>query len=69
MLVLTRREGERIQIGDGVTLTVVRISPHAVRIGIEAPQETVVMRQELLEGSESREPPRPGSGSETPRHS
>ncbi|MBM3999852.1 MAG: hypothetical protein FJ297_09995 [Planctomycetes bacterium] len=48
MLVLTRKEGERIQIGDRITVTVVRIGPHSVRIGVEAPLETVVMRKELL---------------------
>jgi carbon storage regulator len=48
MLVLTRREGDRIQIGESITVTVVRISPHAVRIGIEAPIDTVVLRQEIV---------------------
>jgi carbon storage regulator len=53
MLVLTRREGDQIQIGDDITIMVVRISPHAVRIGIRAPAEAVVMRRELL----ARQPP------------
>jgi carbon storage regulator len=48
MLVLTRREGDRIQIGDSITVTVVRISPQAVRIGIEAPTDTVVLRREIM---------------------
>jgi carbon storage regulator len=48
MLVLTRKAGERIKIGDKVTLVVVRINGNAVRLGVEAPPEYVVARQELL---------------------
>ena len=60
MLVLSRREGERIQIGDGITITVVRISPHAVRIGVEAPIDMLVMRQELLlRMDQATRPPQP----------
>jgi carbon storage regulator len=52
MLVLTRREGDGIQIGEGITIMVVRISPTAVRIGIEAPAETIVVRRELIQERE-----------------
>ena len=48
MLVLSRREGERITIGGGITITVVRIDSHAVRIGIEAPPDVHILRDELL---------------------
>ena len=47
MLVLSRKVGERILVGDQVTVTVVRIANGAVRIGIEAPPEMAVMREEL----------------------
>ena len=47
MLVLSRRAGERIQIGDQIEVTVVRIGPGIVRIGIEAPSEMPVMREEV----------------------
>lgn len=47
MLVLTRRVSERIQIGDDVTLTIVRIDGNKVRIGIEAPEHVKVKRDEL----------------------
>ena len=47
MLVLTRRTSERIQIGDDVTLTIVRIDGNKVRIGIEAPDHVKVKRDEL----------------------
>ena len=49
MLVLTRKTQERIQIGDSVTITVVRIKGNTVRVGIEAPQEVRVVRGELAE--------------------
>jgi carbon storage regulator len=47
MLVLSRKPGERILIGDDVTITVVRIGPNNVRIGIDAPRETNIVREEL----------------------
>jgi carbon storage regulator len=47
MLVLSRKTGERILIGDQITLTVVRIGPNNVRIGIEAPRELNIVREEL----------------------
>ncbi len=47
MLVLSRKVGERILIGDQVTVTVVRITGGGVRIGIEAPREMAVIREEL----------------------
>jgi len=48
MLVLTRKKQERIQIGDSVTITVVRIKGNTVRVGIEAPKEVRVVRGELV---------------------
>jgi carbon storage regulator len=53
MLVLSRKVGERILVGDQVTVTVVRIANGAVRIGIEAPPEMAVIRQELQQRMES----------------
>lgn len=47
MLVLSRKVGERVMIGDNITVTVVRISGGGVRLGIEAPAETAVVREEL----------------------
>jgi len=54
MLVLSRRAGERIQIGDQVEVTVVRIGPGVVRIGIEAPQQMQVLREEVRQGDRLR---------------
>ena len=47
MLVLSRGEGESIQIGDDITITMVRIGPKQIRVGIEAPQATNIVRTEL----------------------
>ncbi len=47
MLVLSRKSGERILIGDDVAITVVRIGPNSVRIGIEAPKSMNIVREEL----------------------
>jgi carbon storage regulator len=49
MLVLSRKVGERILIGDEISVTVVRITGGGVRIGVEAPPEMPVVRQELKE--------------------
>lgn len=53
MLVLSRKHGERIQIGDDVFVTVLRIGPHNVRLGIDAPKEILVVREELGEWRDS----------------
>ena len=47
MLVLSRKVGERILIGDNISITVVRITGGGVRIGVEAPSEMAVIRHEL----------------------
>jgi carbon storage regulator len=47
MLVLSRRVGERILIGENITVTVVRIQPGSVRIGIDAPDDVEIMREEI----------------------
>ncbi|GAC1337816.1 MAG: carbon storage regulator CsrA [Isosphaeraceae bacterium] len=48
MLVLTRKVGERIHIGDGIVVTVVRIQNDKVRIGVDAPTEVAVHREEVF---------------------
>lgn len=47
MLVLSRKEGEKLLIGDNVVLTINRISGNRVAIGIEAPRQVRVVRGEL----------------------
>ena len=47
MLVLTRKVGEQIQIGDGIQLTITQIKGDRIRLGIAAPREVSVVRSEL----------------------
>ena len=47
MLVLSRKERERIRLGDSIVVTVVRVSGDRVRLGIEAPEDMIVLREEL----------------------
>jgi carbon storage regulator len=49
MLVLEREVHEKILIGKDITLTVVRIDKHAVRLGIEAPDDVDIWREEVFE--------------------
>ena len=55
MLVLSRKQGERIMIGDKVSITIVKIGPNVVRVGIEAPREVNVVRKELIHGYKKQE--------------
>jgi carbon storage regulator len=47
MLILTRRPGERVVIGDDVLITVMGVSGHTVRLGIEAPEGISIYREEI----------------------
>lgn len=49
MLVLTRKIGDSILIGDSIKIQVVNIKGSQVRLGIDAPKETKIFRQEILE--------------------
>lgn len=51
MLVLSRKAGERVQIGENICVTIVRIGPNNVRLGIDAPCEINIVREELLPAS------------------
>lgn len=54
MLVLSRKESERIRVGESIVITVVRVAKDRVRLGIEAPDDVLVLRDELEK--EDREP-------------
>jgi carbon storage regulator len=47
MLVLSRKESQRIRLGDSIVITIVKISGDKVRIGIDAPSNVLVLRDEL----------------------
>lgn len=47
MLILTRKLGERILIGDDIVVRLVRVDANSVRIGIEAPHDVRILRAEL----------------------
>jgi carbon storage regulator len=49
MLVLNRKIGQRVLLGDEIVITVVKVNGSGVRIGIEAPAEVPILREELLE--------------------
>lgn len=49
MLVLTRKEGESLLIGDNIKVTIVRAGANHVRVGVQAPREVKVIREELKE--------------------
>jgi carbon storage regulator len=48
MLVLSRKLGEKIHIGDNICITIVDIDRGKIRLGIEAPRDVPIFRQELL---------------------
>lgn len=47
MLVLSRKESERLRLGDSIVLTIIRVSADKVRLGVEAPANVLVLREEL----------------------
>lgn len=55
MLVLSRKDGERIKIGPDIEIVVVRIGPNTVRLGISAPSGLNIVRTELLSEDEPHE--------------
>lgn len=76
MLVLSRKAQEKIRIGDDITITILKVKGKAVRVGIEAPSATPVLRGELTFEPEQHErrldsspsdKPAPTNPKETPR--
>jgi carbon storage regulator len=53
MLVLTRKLGERIVIGEDISLVILEVRPQRIRIGLEAPPNVSIMRAELQERRDS----------------
>jgi carbon storage regulator len=68
MLILTRRVGETLMIGDEVTVTVLGVKGNQVRLGVNAPRTVAVHREEIYErirreqdGTAGGTPPEPGN--------
>ena len=53
MLILTRRVGETLMIGDDVTVTVLGVKGNQIRLGVNAPKEVAVHREEIYERIQS----------------
>jgi carbon storage regulator len=62
MLVLSRKLGEKIYIADNIVITVVDIQGGKVRLGIEAPRDVPIYRQELLPLAAPAAPAAPSEG-------
>jgi len=55
MLILTRRVGESLMVGDDITVTVLGVKGNQVRIGVNAPRDVAVHREEIYERIQSDE--------------
>jgi carbon storage regulator len=63
MLILSRRVGERVVIGEDISITVLRVKGNQVRLGVEAPKNIAVQREEVSDRTKSEGAPAVGSAS------
>jgi carbon storage regulator len=66
MLILTRRVGETVMIGDEVTVTVLGVKGNQVRVGINAPKNVAVHREEIFERIKREQQGEPSGESQSP---
>jgi carbon storage regulator len=59
MLILTRRVGETLMVGDDVTITVLGVKGNQVRIGVNAPKDVAVHREEIYQRIQKEKDPEP----------
>ena len=64
MLILTRRVGETLMIGDNVSVTVLRVKGNQVRLGVNAPKDVSVHREEIFERIQNEVDESPGETAE-----
>ena len=62
MLILTRRMGESLEIGDNITITVLGVKGNQARLGVDAPRDVSVHREEILNRIKADNPPEQGEG-------
>jgi carbon storage regulator len=62
MLILTRRVGERVVIGEEISITVLRIKGNQVRLGVNAPKNIAVQREEISDQAKSERAPEAAGG-------
>ncbi|WP_070989760.1 carbon storage regulator CsrA [Halofilum ochraceum] len=60
MLILTRRVGETLMVGDEVSVTVLGVKGNQVRLGVNAPKDVAVHREEIYERIKNEQDPVPG---------
>lgn len=66
MLILTRRAGETVMIGSDVTITVLGVKGNQVRIGINAPRDVAVHREEIYERIKNEQAGEPAESADAP---
>lgn len=49
MLILSRKQGESLLIGDHITVTILSVRPGCIRIGIDAPDDVAILREEIVQ--------------------
>ncbi|WP_022956731.1 carbon storage regulator CsrA [Perlucidibaca piscinae] len=59
MLILTRRVGETLMVGDEVTVTVLGVKGNQVRLGVNAPRDVAVHREEIYQRIQTEQPTSP----------
>ncbi|MDJ0701175.1 MAG: carbon storage regulator CsrA [Woeseiaceae bacterium] len=64
MLILTRRAGETVMVGSDITITVLGVKGNQVRIGINAPKDVAVHREEIYERIQSEQAAESGESKE-----